>query len=88
MTDDKDKLLPVHRWRDTPEVKTTPIMCLLCGDKEASVVVYTPHGCTCSPNKIQPRCEHHLMRAYDTGEDYTIIEDFRIYAPEKDNGND
>jgi hypothetical protein len=69
--------LPVHEWKNTPEVKTTPVKCLLC-DAEAVVITYAPHGCTCSPNKIQPRCAQHLHRARDTMEEIYIIEDFII----------
>lgn len=66
-----------HEWKDFPSIVTTPINCLLCSS-EAVVVVYAEYGCTCSPNKIQPRCAQHLARALDTGEDIEIIEDFRI----------
>jgi hypothetical protein len=31
-----------HEWKLTPEVRTTPVKCLLCED-EAVVVVYAPH---------------------------------------------
>lgn len=67
----------VHEWKYEPNTRTTPVKCLLC-DSESVVVVYTPQGCTCSPNKYQPRCEQHLSRAIDTGEEIYIIEDFRI----------
>lgn len=73
-----DVAVTVKNWSSEPDVKTSPIKCFICDDP-ASVVIYAPHGCTCSPNKIQPRCEHHLMRAYDTGETYTILEDFRLW---------
>lgn len=67
-----------HDWKTEPGVTTTSIKCLLCDDP-AAVIVYAPHGCTCSPNKIQPRCDHHLHRAWDTDEDIEIIEDFRLW---------
>lgn len=67
-------------WKDSPETRTTPIRCLLC-ESEAVVVAYAPFGCTCSPNKIQPRCSQHLTRANDTSELLTVIEDFRIPLP-------
>ena len=70
-----------HNWNEIEgagiTIKTTPIKCLLCYD-EAVVVIHAPNGCTCSINKIQPRCGHHLMRATDTQEEFAIIEDFRI----------
>lgn len=72
------KRMPVpHEWKMTPQIRTTPIKCLICND-EAVVIVHAPCGCTCSPNKYQPRCMHHLMRATDTGEEIYIVEDFRI----------
>jgi hypothetical protein len=67
----------IHAWKDHPGVTTTPVKCLLC-DSEAAVIVYAPNGCTCSPNKYQPRCEQHLRRAWDTGEDIVVVEDFRL----------
>jgi hypothetical protein len=66
-----------YAWKDHPGIKTTPVKCLLCDD-EAAVIVYAPNGCTCSPNKYQPRCIQHLHRAWDSGEDITVVEDFRI----------
>jgi hypothetical protein len=67
----------IHSWSDAPETKTTPVKCLLC-EGEAAVIVYAPYGCTCSPHKIQPRCIQHLMRAWDSQENITVIEDFII----------
>lgn len=69
--------LACYEWKNTPEIRTTPVKCLLCDD-EAVVVVFAQHGCTCSPNKYQPRCMQHLVRAYATNEDIMIVEDFRI----------
>ena len=69
-----------HEWKHTPAIKTTPVKCLLCAD-EATVIIYAADGCTCSPNKFQPRCEQHLMRLRDTGEEFEILEDFRIPTP-------
>ena len=71
-----------HEWRFFAKeiekgFKTTPVKCILC-DAEASAIFYCPRGCTCSPNKIQPRCEHHIMRANDTKEEMYLLEDFRI----------
>lgn len=66
-----------HSWKNKG-ITTTDIKCLLCS-ASAAVIVYAPEGCTCSPNKIQPRCDHHLGRAYDTEESITILEDFRLY---------
>jgi hypothetical protein len=43
---------------------------------EAVAITYAPHGCTCSPNQIQPRCAQHLMRAWDSEEELYIVEDF------------
>jgi hypothetical protein len=68
---------PAHAWRAHPGVTTTPVKCLLC-DSEAVAIVYARNGCTCSPNKYQPRCEQHLRRAWDTGEDIVVVEDFRV----------
>lgn len=65
-------------WNDTPDILITPIKCLLCSD-DAVVIVYAENGCTCSPNKYQPRCMQHLMRANDSNEDIEIVEDFRIW---------
>jgi hypothetical protein len=70
-----------HEWKLTPDVRTTPVKCLLC-DTEAVVIAYAPYGCTCSPNKYQPRCYQHLQRAWDTGEDITVVEDFMIPTDE------
>ncbi|HEX4611120.1 MAG TPA: hypothetical protein VH092_23215 [Urbifossiella sp.] len=67
----------IHVWKDHPDVTTTPVKCLLCYS-EAAAIVYAPNGCTCSPNKYQPRCEQHLRRAWDTGEDIIVVEDFRL----------
>lgn len=74
-----------HEWKSEPDVKTTSIQCLLCED-EAVVIVHAPHGCLCSPNKYQPRCMQHLMRANDTDEDITVIEDFRIPLTQTEGG--
>lgn len=59
-----------------------PLKCFIC-NTEASVVVYCTKGCTCAANKYQPRCEHHLARLLDTGEelDIEIVEDFRQASP-------
>lgn len=69
--------MPCHAWKDHPAVQTTPVKCLLC-DSEAVVIIHAPDGCTCSPNKYQPRCDQHLHRLMDTGEEFVIVEDFRI----------
>lgn len=70
--------IKIHEWKDFPGTKTTPVKCILCKD-DAVVVVYAPNGCTCSPNKYQPRCMQHLMRLFDSDEGgFDIIEDFRI----------
>jgi hypothetical protein len=66
-----------HYWKYVPEIRTTPVKCLLC-NTDASAIYYCPNGCTCSPNKIQPRCEHHAGRAYDTEEIMYVLEDFRL----------
>lgn len=72
-----DKVAKIaHEWKHVPEVRTTPIKCLLC-EEQATAIFYCPRGCTCSPNKIQPRCEHH---AYDTMDEMYILEDFRIWT--------
>jgi hypothetical protein len=68
---------PAHAWKNEPSVTTTPVKCLLC-DSEAVAIVYARNGCTCSANKYQPRCEQHLSRARDTGEDFTVVEDFQV----------
>lgn len=72
-----EQRIKCHEWNAEPMVKTTPVKCLLC-ESEAVAVGYFPHGCTCSPNKIQPRCMQHLIRADDTEEEFVILEDFRI----------
>lgn len=69
--------IPFQSWQHSPDTKTTPVKCLLC-DAQASVIVHAPYGCTCSPNIIQPRCEHHYRRALDSNEDMRILEDFRV----------
>jgi hypothetical protein len=66
-----------HVWNNEPIVRTDRVRCLLCSD-DACVIIHAPLGCTCSPNKYQPRCSHHLQRAYDTGEQFEIVEDFRV----------
>jgi hypothetical protein len=66
-----------HEWKNEPSTETDPLRCLLCTD-DAAVVIYAPDGCTCSPNKYQPRCRQHLSRANDTDEEFVIVEDFRI----------
>jgi hypothetical protein len=68
-----------HAWKDHPGVKTTPVKCLLCDDL-AAVIVYCPNGCTCSPNKYQPRCDHYLGRLFATCDDpgIRLVEDFRF----------
>lgn len=70
--------MQVKNWNDTPDIRTTPLKCLLCDD-EAVVIVYAERGCTCSPNKYQPRCSQHLSRANDSNEDIEVVEDFRIW---------
>lgn len=69
--------IPHKLWQFDLDTKATSVKCLLC-DAEASAIVYTPCGCTCSPNIIQPRCEQHYPRALDSNEDMQILEDFRI----------
>lgn len=81
-----------HKWtleelQKGDDAKTTLLPCLLCDDP-AAVIVYAPNGCTCSPNKIQPRCQHHLNRALDSNEDIEIIEDFRLPQPPKNQDKD
>lgn len=72
-----------HEWKNKPHVTTTSVKCLLCDDEALAVAVfYAPHGCTCSPNKIQPRCMQHLMRADNTDEEMHMLGDFRIPIPE------
>lgn len=66
-----------HEWKLTPEIRTTPIKCILC-DSEAAVIIYAPNGCTCSPNKYQPRCYQHLLRVLDTDSGIQVVEDFMI----------
>lgn len=68
-------------WIDDAGVKTTPVKCLLC-EADAAIIGYFPFGCTCSPNKIQPRCMQHFLRANDTEESFEIIEDFRMWKGE------
>lgn len=68
--------ITIKHWCSVSE-RIKPLPCILCADI-ASVIVYAPFGCTCADNKIQPRCAQHLQRAYDSNEDITIIEDFRI----------
>lgn len=77
-TDKVSYVLEQHNWANTPEIKTTPIQCIFGCKEQAVVITYAKNGCTCHPNKIQPRCEQHLERAFSTGEELEIIEDFRI----------
>lgn len=72
-----------HSWGSEQETKTTPVKCLLC-DSEAVAIFHAPNGCTCAPNKIQPRCQQHVLRADDTGEELYLLEDFRIPQPPKE----
>ena len=68
--------IPIFRWAKKPDVKTTPLVCIFGCSDPVSAVAYFPHGCTCHPNKYQTRCYHHMMRAYDTSEEFVIVEDF------------
>lgn len=70
----------MFRWKKRPGAKTTPVKCLLCDD-EAAVIICARHGCTCSPNKYQPRCMQHLIRAIDSNETFEVVEDFTIPIP-------
>jgi hypothetical protein len=63
-----------RNWSDHSCVKTTPVKCLLC-DAESVAITYALHGCTCSPNKIPPRCAQHLIWAWDSEEELHIVED-------------
>ena len=80
--DDKEEVTIAHRvlrlahyWEYFAKegLRTTSIKCILC-ESPASAIFYCPRGCTCSVNKIQPRCEYHIMRA---NEEMYTLEDFR-----------
>lgn len=63
------------KWGKVSDTIKQP-KCLLCSEP-ACVVLYTPNGCTCAENIIQPRCDQHFYKIQDT-DDFYIIEDFRV----------
>lgn len=66
------------KWSEHPGVMTAPLVCIFGCRDPVTAVAYFPNGCTCHNNKFQPRCYHHMMRAYDSLEEFVIVEDFIV----------
>jgi hypothetical protein len=59
--------------------------CDLCSAVSV-VMIRAPQGCTCLRNVYQRRCAQHLQRAWDTMEEFEIVEDYTIEKVFSSNG--
>lgn len=51
------------------------VKCIICGSS-AAAIIYTPNGCTCAGNSVQPRCHQHMLRVEGTDSGcFVVIED-------------
>lgn len=71
---DSTTYIKPKQWK---KLGSMPIKCFLCSE-EAVAICYFEDGCTCAKNIIQPRCQHHINRVLDSGDEFEILEDFRI----------